>query len=154
MTRYGVSLDLGRKKIRKQKNLFDDHDLLILQLPGTLEEGMKAKSEYIRSFAGKETPLVFLCPAGFSEEEEKLEEQLEKNGFRLVARLTGIPSADGLQRFSFALRSLLYSGEWKVKKYLHLRMHYSIIYLVVSKEMVRCCKKALRTSRVKKEIKK
>ena len=29
-------------------------------------------------------------------------------------------------------------------------MHYSIIYLVVSKEMVRCCKKALRTSRVKK----
>lgn len=63
---------------------------------------MKAKSEYIRSFAGKETPLVFLCPAGFSEEEEKLEEQLEKNGFRLVARLTGIPSADGLQRFSFA----------------------------------------------------
>lgn len=61
MTRYGVSLDLGRKKIRKQKNLFDDHDLLILQLPGTLEEGMKAKSEYIRSFAGKETPLVFLC---------------------------------------------------------------------------------------------
>ena len=37
MTRYGVSLDLGRKKIRKQKNLFDDHDLLILQLPGTLE---------------------------------------------------------------------------------------------------------------------
>lgn len=150
MTRYGVSLDLGRKKIRKQKNLFDDHDLLILQLPGTLEEGMKAKSEYIRSFAGKETPLVFLCPDGFSEEEEKLEEQLEKNGFRLVARLTGIPSADGLQRFSFALRSLLYSGEWKVKKYLHLRMHYSIIYLVVSKEMVRCCKKALRTSRVKK----
>lgn len=127
MTRYGVSLDLGRKKIRKQKNLFDDHDLLILQLPGTLEEGMKAKSEYIRSFAGKETPLVFLCPAGFSEEEEKLEEQLEKNGFRLVARLTGIPSADGLQRFSFALRSLLYSGEWKVKKYLHLRMHYSIM---------------------------
>ena len=118
MTRYGVSLDLGRKKIRKQKNLFDDHDLLILQLPGTLEEGMKAKSEYIRSFAGKETPLVFLCPAGFSEEEEKLEEQLEKNGFRLVARLTGIPSADGLQRFSFALRSLLYSGEWKVKKIL------------------------------------
>lgn len=78
MTRYGVSLDLGRKKIRKQKNLFDDHDLLILQLPGTLEEGMKAKSEYIRSFAGKETPLVFLCPDGFSEEEEKLEEQLEK----------------------------------------------------------------------------
>ena len=62
---------------------------------------MKAKSEYIRSFAGKETPLVFLCPDGFSEEEEKLEEQLEKNGFRLVARLTGIPSADGLQRFSF-----------------------------------------------------
>ena len=118
MTRYGVSLDLGRKKIRKQKNLFDDHDLLILQLPGTLEEGMKAKSEYIRSFAGKETPLVFLCPDGFSEEEEKLEEQLEKNGFRLVARLTGIPSADGLQRFSFALRSLLYSGEWKVKKIL------------------------------------
>ena len=118
MTRYGVSLDLGRKKIRKQKNLFDDHDLLILQLPGTLEEGMKAKSEYIHSFAGKETPLVFLCPAGFSEEEEKLEEQLEKNGFRLVARLTGIPSADGLQRFSFALRSLLYSGEWKVKKIL------------------------------------
>ena len=43
---------------------------------------------------------------------------LEKNGFRLVARLTGIPSADGLQRFSFALRSLLYSGEWKVKKIL------------------------------------
>ena len=81
---------------RQQKNLFDDHDLLILQLPGTLEEGMKAKSEYIRSFAGKETPLVFLCPAGFSEEEEKLEEQLEKNGFRLVARLTGIPSADGM----------------------------------------------------------
>ena len=118
MTRYGVSLDLGRKKIRKQKNLFDDHDLLILQLPGTLEENMKAKSEYIRSFAGKETPLVFLCPDGFSEEEEKLEEQLEKNGFRLVARLTGIPSADGLQRFSFALRSLLYSGEWKVKKIL------------------------------------
>lgn len=39
---------------------------------------MKAKSEYIRSFAGKETPLVFLCPDGFSEEEEKLEEQLEK----------------------------------------------------------------------------
>ena len=74
MTRYGVSLDLGRKKIRKQKNLFDDHDLLILQLPGTLEEGMKAKSEYIRSFAGKETPLVFLCPDGFSEEEEKLED--------------------------------------------------------------------------------
>ena len=71
-----------------------------------------------RSFAGKETPLVFLCPDGFSEEEEKLEEQLEKNGFRLVARLTGIPSADGLQRFSFALRSLLYSGEWKVKKIL------------------------------------
>ena len=101
MTRYGVSLDLGRKKIRKQKNLFDDHDLLILQLPGTLEEGMKAKSEYIRSFAGKETPLVFLCPDGFSEEEEKLEEQLEKNGFRLVARLTGIPSADGMQRFFF-----------------------------------------------------
>ena len=29
-------------------------------------------------------------------------------------------------------------------------MHYSIIYFVVSKEMVRCCKKALRTSRVKK----
>ena len=84
MTRYGVSLDLGRKKIRKQKK----------------------------------TPLVFLCPDGFSEEEEKLEEQLEKNGFRLVARLTGIPSADGLQRFSFALRSLLYSGEWKVKKIL------------------------------------
>ena len=108
MTRYGVSLDLGRKKIRKQKNLFDDHDLLILQLPGTLEEGMKAKSEYIRSFAGKETPLVFLCPAGFSEEEEKLEEQLEKNGFRLVARLTGIPSADGLQRFSFALEVIPY----------------------------------------------
>ena len=47
-----------------------------------------------------------------------LKEQLEKNGFRLVARLTGIPSADGLQRFSFALRSLLYSGEWKVKKIL------------------------------------
>ena len=47
-----------------------------------------------------------------------VEEQLEKNGFRLVARLTGIPSADGLQRFSFALRSLLYSGEWKVKKIL------------------------------------
>ena len=108
MTRYGVSLDLGRKKIRKQKNLFDDHDLLILQLPGTLEEGMKAKSEYIRSFAGKETPLVFLCPAGFSEEEEKLDEQLEKNGFRLVARLTGIPSADGLQRFSFALEVIPY----------------------------------------------
>ena len=29
-------------------------------------------------------------------------------------------------------------------------MHYSIMYFVVSKEMVRCCKKALRTSRVKK----
>ena len=34
-------------------------------------------------------------------------------------------------------------------------MHYSIIYLVVRvKEMVRCCKKALRTSRVKKGDKK
>ena len=88
MTRHGVSLDLGRKKIRKQKNLFDDHDLLILQLPGTLEEGMKAKNEYIRSFAGKETPLVFLCPDGFSEEEENSKSSW-KNGFRLVARLTG-----------------------------------------------------------------
>ena len=36
MTRYGVSPDLGRKKIRNRKNLFDDHDPLILQLPGTL----------------------------------------------------------------------------------------------------------------------
>ena len=42
--------------------------------------------------------LVFLCPAGFSEEEEKLEEQLEKNGFRLVARLTGIPSGETVTR--------------------------------------------------------
>jgi hypothetical protein len=39
-------------------------------------------------------------------------------GFRLVARLDGVPSADALQRFSFSLRSLLYSGEWKVKKIL------------------------------------
>ena len=115
MTRYGVSLDLGRKKIRKQKNLFDDHDLLLLQLPGTLEEDMKTKSEYIRSFSGKETPLVLLCPDGFREEEEKTEELLVNKGFRLVA---GVPSADALQRFSFSLRSLLYSGEWKVKKIL------------------------------------
>ena len=118
MTRYGVSLDLGRKKIRKQKNLFDDHDLLLLQLPGTLEEGMKTKSEYIRGFSGKETPLVLLCPDGFREEEEKTEELLANKGFRLVARLDGVPSADALQRFSFSLRSLLYSGEWKVKKIL------------------------------------
>ena len=117
MTRYGVSLDLGRKKIRKQKNLFDDHDLLILQLPGTLEEGMKAKSEYIRSFAGKETPLVLFVPGRILRRGRKnSKSSWEKNGFRLVARLTGIQSADGLQRFSFALRSLLYSGEWKVQK--------------------------------------
>ena len=114
---------------------------------------MKAKSEYIRSFAGKKHRWCFV-PGRILRRGRKTRRAAGKNGFRLVARLTGIPSADGLQRFSFALRSLLYSGEWKVKKYLHLRMHYSIIYLVVSKEMVRCCKKALRTSRVKKEIKK
>lgn len=118
MTRYGVSLDLGRKKIRKQKNMFDEHDLLILQLPGMLEEGMTSPGEYVRNFTGKETPLVLLCPEGFSEAEEKMEEQLAQNGFRLVARLTGTPSSDALQRFSFSLRSLLYSGEWKVKKIL------------------------------------
>ena len=118
MTRYGVSLDFGRKKIRKQKNMFDKHDLLILQIPGMLEEGMTSPGEYVRNFTGKETPLVFLCPEGFSEAEEKMEEQLAQNGFRLVARLTGTPSSDALQRFSFSLRSLLYSGEWKVKKIL------------------------------------
>ena len=82
MTRYGVSLDLGRKKIRKQKNLFDDHDLLILQLPGTLEEGMKAKERvYPQLCRKRKHRLVFLCPDGFSEEEEKTRRAAGKKRF-------------------------------------------------------------------------
>lgn len=101
---------------------------------------MKAKSEYIRSFAGKETPLVFLCPDGFSEEEENSKSSWKKRfpsgrtAYRHTVR--GRPAAVFFRASQSAVQRRMES-----EKYLHLRMHYSIIYLVVSKEMVRCCKR-------------
>ncbi|MGN0315129.1 MAG: tRNA (guanosine(37)-N1)-methyltransferase TrmD [Fusicatenibacter sp.] len=127
LTRYGKSLDLARKKIRKQKNRFGAKDLLILHLP--MEPAPDApvadRNEYTANFWGEETPLILILSGGehltqeqWREKSAEVESELCAHGFLTVALIRGIPRGEGLKRFSFALREQIYTGRWKNEKIL------------------------------------
>ena len=127
LTRYGKSIDLARKKIRRQKNRFGEKEFLLLQIP--IEPAPDAPvmdpGEYTENFYGRKTPLVLILSGGEEMADEQwnekaflIESDLCARGFLIVALVREVPFGEGLKRFSFTLRDLIYTGKWKNEKIL------------------------------------
>ena len=108
MTRYGTVLDFNRKKLRKQKILFQKQDLLLLVLPGNEEE--ENDVETFQNLKARGTPcvLVWLGEPGEGRQ-ATLERQMEQKGFQRISAFLqkDFPGEDEIMGIALAVRKKL-----------------------------------------------
>ena len=116
MTRYGNLLDVGRKKIRKQKNIFGRRDFLLAAVPARLPEDfpLQSQEELLEGFRGDRTKAAVIV---FGEQEEQkravaeqMKEFLQKRKFRVLDICLLPEQEEERRRFLLGLRDRIYRG--------------------------------------------
>ena len=122
MTRYGNFLDVGRKKIRKQRNAFGSGDFLLFAVPACLpsDSPLASHEEFFCSFHGKDTPAALMICGGSDEADqasgqlqllsERLKTALEGRGFRILDICLNPEESRKRRQFLLGLREKIYRG--------------------------------------------
>lgn len=116
MTRYGKLLDVGRKKIRKQKNIFGRRDFLLTAVPAQLPEDFPVESqeELLEGFRGDRTKAAVIVYGKEEDQKqevaERMKEILQKRKFRVLDVCLLPEREEERRRFLLRLRDRIYKG--------------------------------------------